>query len=197
MDGLTAVPPLFDPAFAGARGKLAMGGPDAACLPLDGQFALHAALANLHKLYTARQALVIHAVASPYRERSHFDAQDILENGMGAAHAAQSGWLGRAFIELHNVKGLAVDRMCLWPYAAQQRSHPGRRAYCPSRTVTLLQRLDDLYRHDAVLAPALHEAQAASEIADDAMDGTMSGGKRGGKNFAAARESGRKFFGIA
>ncbi len=193
MDGLTAVPPLFDPAFAGARGKLAMGGPDAACLPLDGQFALHPALANLHKLYTARQALVIHAVASPYRERSHFDAQDILESGMGAAHAAQSGWLGRALIELHNVKGLAVGQNVPLALRGATEVSSWSPSVLPEPDSDLLQRLDDLYRHDAVLAPALHEAQAASEIADDAMDGTMGGGKRGGKNFAVLAKAAGNF----
>lgn len=192
MDGLTAVPPLFDPAYAGARGKLAMGGAEAACLPLDGQFSLHPALANLHKLYAARQALVIHAVASPYRERSHFDAQDVLENGMSAAHAAQNGWLGRTLAELHRVKGLAVGQNVPLALRGAVDVTSWSPSVLPEPDNDLLQRLDDLYRNDAVLAPALHEAQAAGAIADDAMGGGM-GGKRGGKNFAVLAKAAGNF----
>ena len=96
MDGLTAVPPLGDPNYLAARGAIAMAGDGGQCLPLNNLFALHPALPTLHALYHKQQATIIHAVASPYRERSHFDAQDVLENGMAQAHAAQNGWLGRA-----------------------------------------------------------------------------------------------------
>ena len=43
---------------------------------------------------------MFHAVASPYRERSHFDGQDVLENGSLQAHALQIGWLNRALAQL-------------------------------------------------------------------------------------------------
>lgn len=192
MDGLSAVPPLFDAAYAGARRQLALGGADAVCLPLDGQFALHPALVNLHRLYTARQALMIHAVASPYRERSHFDAQDVLENGMSAAHAAQNGWLGRALTELHRVQGLAVGQNVPLALRGAVDVTSWSPSALPEPDSDLLQRLDDLYRNDAVLAPALHEAQAAGAIADDAMAGGMDG-KRGGKNFAVLAKAAGKF----
>ncbi len=50
----------------------------------------------LGESYAARELTVFHAVASPYRERSHFDGQDVLENGFVRPHASQSGWLNRA-----------------------------------------------------------------------------------------------------
>ena len=54
-------------------------------LPLDGFFALNPAMPNLHRLYQAGQATIVHAVATPYRERSHFDGQDVLESGLRQA----------------------------------------------------------------------------------------------------------------
>jgi uncharacterized protein (DUF1501 family) len=35
----------------------------------------------MHKLYGSAELAVLHAVASPYRDRSHFDGQNLLENG--------------------------------------------------------------------------------------------------------------------
>ena len=94
LDGLTAVPAVGDPAFAAARGPLAQLG--AAPLPLDGPFALHPLLPQLHAMYGQGELLVLHAVGLPYRERSHFDAQQVLESGGSRPHELATGWLGRA-----------------------------------------------------------------------------------------------------
>ncbi len=51
---------------------------------------------NLHRLYKAQQAAIVHATATPYRERSHFDGQDVLESGLSKPGATDSGWLNRA-----------------------------------------------------------------------------------------------------
>jgi hypothetical protein len=87
LDGLAVVAPVGDPDWRKLRGDkgLALDGPNPA-LPLDDFFALNPAMPNLHRLYRAGQGLVVHAVATPYRERSHFDGQDVLESGL-AAHA--------------------------------------------------------------------------------------------------------------
>ena len=42
----------------------------------------------------------MHAVATPYRERSHFDGQDVLESGLAKPGAADTGWLNRALSSL-------------------------------------------------------------------------------------------------
>ncbi len=189
MDGLSAVPVLGDPDYVRARGAMAMVGEGGQCLPLGGGFALHPALAGLHQLYQAKQALVVQAVASPYRERSHFDAQDVLENGTALAHGAQSGWLGRTLAQMTMLKGLAVGQTI--PLAMRGGSDVA--SWSPSNLPEvesdLLQRLDDLYRSDALLASALHEAVAADAIADEAMGGKQ----RGGKNFAALAKAAGSF----
>jgi uncharacterized protein (DUF1501 family) len=100
LDGMAAVPPYGDPALAGLRGGLvppAVGQPDG-MFDLGGFYGLHPALANLHGMYAANELLIVHAVAGPYRSRSHFEAQDYLESG--ADHRMTSGWLNRAVAAL-------------------------------------------------------------------------------------------------
>ena len=101
LDGLGAVAPVGDPDWIGLRGERALvldGKPPA--LPLDGFFALNPAMPNLHRLYKAQQATIVHATATPYRERSHFDGQDVLESGIARPGAVDTGWLNRALVEL-------------------------------------------------------------------------------------------------
>ena len=89
-DGLNAVIPYAEPAYARLRGALAVD-PESA-LKLDGTFALHPSLPKLRELYAAGEASFFHAVASPYRDRSHFDGQNVLETGGSAAYQVKDGW---------------------------------------------------------------------------------------------------------
>jgi uncharacterized protein (DUF1501 family) len=101
LDGLSAVAPVGDPDYAGLRQAIALStGGDTPALALDGFFALHPAMPQLARLYANRQALVVHAAATPYRERSHFDGQDVLESGLPGVGRADSGWLNRALTAL-------------------------------------------------------------------------------------------------
>jgi uncharacterized protein (DUF1501 family) len=101
LDGLGAVAPIGDPDWIGLRGDraLVLDGKRPA-LPLDGFFALNPAMPNLHRLYKAQQATIVHATATPYRERSHFDGQDVLESGIARPGAVDTGWLNRALVSL-------------------------------------------------------------------------------------------------
>ena len=101
LDGLGAVAPVGDPDWIGLRGDraLVLDGKTPA-LPLDSFFALNPAMPNLHRLYRAEQATIVHATATPYRERSHFDGQDVLESGIARPGAVETGWLNRALVEL-------------------------------------------------------------------------------------------------
>ena len=100
LDGLAAVVPYGDPALADLRGELVPAGPGQpnGLLDLGGFYGLHPSLANLHAMYQAGELLPVHAVAGPYRVRSHFEAQDCLESG--ADHRMTSGWLNRAVVGL-------------------------------------------------------------------------------------------------
>jgi uncharacterized protein (DUF1501 family) len=97
LDGLAAVAPVGDPDWVKLRGDkaLTLDGKTPALL-LDGFFALNAAMPNFHRLYQDSQAAIVHACATPYRERSHFDGQDVLESGLPKPGRADTGWLNRA-----------------------------------------------------------------------------------------------------
>jgi uncharacterized protein (DUF1501 family) len=95
LDGMAAVLPYGDPDLRGWRAELvpAQPGQPGGLLDLGGFYGLHPALTGLHTLYQAGQMLPIHAVAGPWRIRSHFEAQDYME--YGADHRLSSGWLNR------------------------------------------------------------------------------------------------------
>ncbi|HKN08367.1 MAG TPA: DUF1501 domain-containing protein [Pseudomonadota bacterium] len=175
LDGLAAVAPVGDPEWQRLRGdKALMPGSATAALPLDSFFALNPAMPNLHRLYKARAATIVHATATPYRERSHFDGQDVLESGLGSPGAADSGWLNRALASLQpagRVTGGGRDAFAIGPIAplvvrgpAPVLSWTPRRL--PPASDDTLTRVLDLYRHtDPVLARALEERLGLATIA--------------------------------
>ena len=173
LDGLATVAPVGDPDWLRLRGNdaLTLEGSNPA-LPLDGFFALNPAMPNLHRLYKAGQATIVHAVATPYRERSHFDGQDVLESGLTRPGSPDSGWLNRALASLpasgrvNPSQAFAVGPIT--PLVA--RGPAPVLAWAPSRlqpaSSDTLARLLDLYRHtDPGLARALEERNALSAIA--------------------------------
>src|SRR5215475_13323342 len=101
LDGLAAVAPVGDPDWLALRGDkaLTLEGKTPA-LALDRMFALNPAMPNLHRLYQAGAATIVHAAATAYRERSHFDGQDVLESGLARPGAVSTGWLNRALATL-------------------------------------------------------------------------------------------------
>jgi uncharacterized protein (DUF1501 family) len=101
LDGLATVAPVGDPDWLALRGDnaLALDGKLPA-LKLDEFFALNPAMPNLHRMFEAKEAIVFHASATPYRERSHFDGQYLLESGLPKPGASDSGWLNRALTGL-------------------------------------------------------------------------------------------------
>ena len=173
LDGLAAVAPVGDPNWERLRGSsaLALVGSTAA-LPLDSFFALNPAMPNLHRLYKAGQATIIHAVATPYRERSHFDGQDVLESGLVRPGSADSGWLNRALSGLPAADSInSKQAFAVGPIAPLVARGPAPvLAWTPSRlppaSNDTMSRLLDLYRHtDPALARVLEERSALSAIA--------------------------------
>jgi uncharacterized protein (DUF1501 family) len=101
MDGLAAVPPVGDADYQSLREEMAIGTPGLEpVLPLDGFFGLNNSMARFHDEFKAGKAAIVHAAASPYRERSHFDGQDVLETGMTGPRASDTGWLNRAALAM-------------------------------------------------------------------------------------------------
>ncbi len=175
LDGLAAVAPVGDPDWIRLRGDKALL-PDGAtpALKLDGVFALNPAMPNLHRLYKAGAATIVHAAATPYRERSHFDGQDVLESGIGKPGATASGWLNRALAALEpagraNPKGR--DAFAVGPVTPLVVRGPAPvLSWTPPRlppaSDDTIMRLLDLYRHtDPALARVLEERMGLAAIA--------------------------------
>ena len=167
LDGLAAVPAPGDPAWAALRTDEHAA---AAALPLDSIFAMHPALSNLHRWYTRKELLVVHATASPYRERSHFDAQQLLESGGERPFVLSTGWLGRA---LHASDKRAIAITAAMPLAL--RGADGASTWTPDlrRPVDqdLMSRVAQMYRRDGPLAAAFGEVAVQKDMAMGADSG--------------------------
>jgi uncharacterized protein (DUF1501 family) len=190
LDGLASVPACGDPGYAAQRGDLALGKPgtDGGALPLDGFFGLHPSLTFMQQSYAASELIVFHAVASPYRDRSHFDGQNVLETGYPQPHAVQTGWLNRALAAMPAGLALQKERgISIAPTAPLVMRGPAAvTSWSPSHLAPLdddtLQRISDLYSHDPQLAQKLAEALAAEAIVDEKTGGmanAMDGGEAG------------------
>lgn len=172
LDGLSAVPPVGDPDYAGLRGLIALPrNGEGAALPLTGDFGLHPALTFLHRSYAARELAVLHAVATPYRERSHFDAQNVLESGDNRPHGSTSGWLNRALSTLpgsSRESGVALGANV----PLTMRGPAEVASWSPTKIAALeettLARIADLYAHDPLLSQRLADALESDAIAMEA-----------------------------
>ncbi|MES2724784.1 MAG: DUF1501 domain-containing protein [Pseudomonadota bacterium] len=169
MDGLSVAPPVGDPDYQGLRRAIAL---DDKALKLDGTFALHPSLAAVHAMAQAGEARIAPAVATPDRARSHFEAQDVLESGAAVVYGTSSGWLNRAVSSLsvqRKVEALSVGPtapLILRGPASVSSWSPGKGVDASARLPTLLQ---DLYKDDPVLGPALARGLATETMAEAAM----------------------------
>ena len=173
MDGLSAVPPVGDPDYAGLRGQIALArSGEGAALPLDGPFALHPALTFLHRSYAAKELAVLHAVASPYRERSHFDAQNVLESGELRPQGSTSGWMNRALTALPARKSREAGVALGANVPLAMRGPAEVASWSPTKIAALdestLARITDLYARDPLLSRRLADALESDAIASEA-----------------------------
>lgn len=186
LDGLAAVAPYGDPYYRASRGGLALPSPGEAggVLPLADGFGLHASLPFLHEQWKSGELAIVPACASPYRERSHFDAQDVLETGAAEVFGASDGWLGRALTALPpELKRDAVSISGSLPLVLRGSASATSWApsFAPSASDDTLSRLMDLYAGDTLLGPALASAIETNAIASaSGIDGMGGKGRRGG-----------------
>jgi len=175
LDGLAVVAPVGDPDWRKLRGDkaLTLDGQSPA-LPLDDFFALNPAMPNLHRLYRAGQALFVHAVATHYRERSHFDGQDVLQSGFAGPGVVDTGWLNRALSAVAPGSSAAArgrQAFAIGPITPLVMRGPAPvLAWMPPRLPPVgddtVMRLLDLYRHtDPVFAAVIEERVGIAAIA--------------------------------
>jgi uncharacterized protein (DUF1501 family) len=176
LDGLAAVPPYGDPNYADVHRELAIAAPGAAdgALKLDGTFGLHPSLGFLHERYVGGELIVFQATASPYRDRSHFDGQNVLENGLEHPIGSADGWLNRALAALpaRSTPAGPLDRavaisqniplILRGPAAVLSKSPQAT----PDVDEDLLARLADLYSKDDWFSARLSDAVQTDKLAD-------------------------------
>jgi uncharacterized protein (DUF1501 family) len=168
-DGLAIVAPTGDPAFRGVRGDFI---PDLQTgTKLGSFFTLHPALAETAKLYAAKQALFVHAVASPYRDRSHFDGQNVLETGGSAAYRLKDGWLNRllGLLPAAETKALALSSTVPMALRGPHEVSSYAPSALPGASDDLLARVAKLYENDQQLhmlwSAAMETRMSAGDLA--------------------------------
>jgi uncharacterized protein (DUF1501 family) len=200
LDGLATVMPVGDPDWVALRGDnaLTLEGKTPA-LKLDDFFALNPAMPTLYRMFKANEAIIVHAAATPYRERSHFDGQDVLESGLPRPMASASGWFNRALTGL--APGGRVDpngskAFGVGPVTPLVVRGPAPvLSWAPRRlmpaSADTVQRLLDLYRHtDPRLASVL---EGNANLTAIARSGNVDD-KPGPANNGAAIEQVRAYF---
>lgn len=176
VDGLALAPPYGDGNYARLRGELALPapGPDNAALKLDGLFALHPSLPGVYDHFGSGNALLVHAVAGPYRDRSHFDGQDLLETGAARVGALRDGWLNRALAPLNGSLNKSLRSESAIAMAQNTplvlRGDNSVTSWAPSGLPDTdddtLERLQDLYAGDDFFANRLEQALKSRRIAN-------------------------------
>ncbi len=171
LDGLATVAPVGDPDYAALHGSIALtsDGPHAATM-LDSFFALHPSMPEFARLYRDKQAAIVHAVSTPYRDRSHFDGQDVLESGFPGPGRVQSGWLNRALGTLPRgervMSALAVGPTAPLVLRGAAPTVGWAPVALPQADDDTAARLVELYRHrDAQLANALSQGLQLEKVA--------------------------------
>jgi len=183
LDGLGAAPVIDDPDFADARGPLAQL-PEPA-LPLAGPFALHPALKQLHALYGQGELAVLHAVGLPYKERSHFDAQQVLESGGTQPYHLSTGWLARA-LQAQRQRGIAISTAVPLVLRGSDEIDTWAPSSLPEPTPDMVSRLQHLYASDPALAQALARARGLRQDPQMPVGMDMQSMQGGGRNAAVA-----------
>jgi uncharacterized protein (DUF1501 family) len=177
-DGIGTLAPTGDPAYAAARGELA----STDGTKLSSLFTLHPAMVESAKLFAQKQASFAHAIASGYRDRSHFDGQNVLESGANKPYGRDDGWMNRLLSLLPGGERKALAISTAIPLSMRGPAEVS--SYAPSRlpdaNAELMERVAMLYAEDAQLAPlwasaTQTEMMAASSDANGGRGGTAAG----------------------
>lgn len=174
LDGLAAVPPYGDKDYTAVRGPLTIQARGTGALhDLDGFFGLHPSLANLKALYDSKELTLFHNICSPYRDRSHFEGQNVLETGGAKPHLFEDGWLNRALQPMgigNGDRALAIAQTPPLMLEGKIQTGSWMPAVMPAPDELFLDQVRALYARDAVLRDALANALALQAASQTAMD---------------------------
>ncbi|MEO6269298.1 MAG: DUF1501 domain-containing protein, partial [Lautropia sp.] len=130
----------------------------------------HPALGPLLPLYSGNELLLIPAATTRYRNRSHFDGQNTLENGSGRSYGASDGWLNRALgglIDGDRRLGLALGPAVPLILQGEARVQAWASTRLAQVDDDFLSRLGQTYAHDPLFARALQDARESLKPALD------------------------------
>lgn len=191
MDGLAAVQPYGDNSLRGLRDPLLVANTE--LKKLDSFFGLHPAFNSFYEMYQDSELLVCHAVATPYRKRSHFDAQNVLEIGLDGPDPGMSGWLNRCVPFLNNDMGtsaMAIGQTVPHVLLGDSQVGSWAPAVLPMPSDSTMARLKRLYDRDEFLGAKLDQALMANDLIADS---DMSGRIARGQNFNVLANAAAKF----
>ena len=184
MDGLCAVPVIGDKNFEKRRKNILIEN----TIKLNSDFALHPKLIGFNKCWNENTGSIVHATSIPYKQRSHFEGQNLMESGGKVPYQEKTGWVGRA-MKLANLQG---DGLALsLPMPLLLRGIPKNNNYFP--TWGRLPRKDTLDLLKSVYADSSEdELLQMMDFIKKRKDEQMMGGTGGGdrqKNKNLARQA--------
>jgi len=173
VDGLSVVVPYAEPAYYQARPQISLPEPGktGGVLDLDGRFGLHPVLAPLMPLWQKKTLAFVHASGSPDQTRSHFDAQQYMENGTPGNKGTQDGWMNRllGIISQKNpIQAVTVGESTPWILSGKMaiaNLAPGRNINrpLPIDRPQVATAFDKLYSNYDPLSQTYHEGRMARQ----------------------------------
>lgn len=169
MDGLGAVIPENDPRLEEYRPGLIPEG----SLALSEGFSLHPELEEIHSLFQQEKASILHAASGPYRERSHFLAQDLLESG-GVKRPSNDGWLNRTLqVSPTPLRAISIGGNSSLILRGKAETMSWSPSILPEVPDNLITQLQDLYGSDDLLGNALARSMEMGSVANSMMNGKV------------------------
>mgnify|MGYP006284929767 CR=1 FL=1 len=192
LDSLSAVVPYADKSYATIREGLAIPERDEDLIQVTDFFAFNSRLAGLYDFYQRGELAVVHAVATPYRDRSHFDAQDLLENGTNAPHKLRTGWLNRTIEVMggaHTPLGLSIGPAVQLMLRGNAQVSSWSPSAFQQADEDLIGRIATMYQTDPMLGDALQAAAGNMGMAGGGMGRMRGGGNQAFVNMMKATAS--------
>lgn len=172
VDGLSLVVPYGESYYYDARPTISIAAPGkgASALELNGDFGLHPSLSGVMPLWKTKKLAFIDACGSPDPTRSHFDAQEYMENGTPGVKTTGDGWLNRLLVALSesksNLRAVAVGPTIPLILKGRIPVENIPSAIDPTKPMitdrpNIVQQFDHLYQSDKELESAYREGLAA------------------------------------